>query len=981
MPLESNMPRPSSSLKHYTLQAGAGAGKTKHLIDQMFSTMIEHQKKYNQCPKLTATTFTQKAAYEVKERIMLKAVSQNDWTLINALFNPSQIWVSTLHSILYSFLQRYAFTFSIDFMNTSQVQFLSRSIARNLFLENHSFFTLLRHYTFNELCVMLIQYDQNKRYRPQFQFLNSTEIQKDWMQHIRGIANLIAKSNAPDFQKLNENPLEIQEEDIQIWLKNNEKIIDSSIKKQLKELQEQLPKHHPKHAKNMEENYMLFSQLAEKFQIRWAEEKFNKRYIQIEDLELMALENIRKHPSRISEFSKEWDYWFIDEYQDISPIQETLLHHLTQHAQSVWTVGDPQQSIYLFRKADPNVFERRKQLTQKEKGQFEEKNINFRSESELIEFFNDFFKPHFRPIQPQKPALHPEKKAAYFLTYTDSIQQNEVIALRLNQLLNQDCSQEQTSNKICLLVKTNDDVRSLFHFLKKLKFPVQAHSAQSLKREVIDMLFVLRFLIQPSDNKNLIGLLRTPCFYIPARQIAPLAQKGQSLWGILKKQLKRHPVVQSLTALLNSAYMEGYSETLNIFLEKHLMIDLSFYQDPTGEYEHQLWRLLSELKHKEKQPCFQHSKFVSDLLNKTQFYNLESQTGSTSSVKENFIQIMTIHQSKGLEFDRVIIPGIDKNLKISDTKRFCFYEDQWSFSIKNQYGDPISPCCQSLWKKKEADQKLIEQDRVLYVAMTRAKKDITLIYSQKSLNKKSTPNWINRFPYFQKIHQTKPSFKNYSIEVQSISEIHDPPVCCLKPRISQQPLSPYKSIGPHTGPQKAAAAAKKNPCSIHSVAGSIRGLSLHQKLYSLYLSSSKKTFLNQIEDLKERKAVEYVMSLQTPPIESLIHSSVSGLKAEWGFVLNYKGCQASGRIDLWGEVNGHIWIIDYKSSAYRQTQEVWRQLGFYALALKQKHPENKMSVCIIQPFIQKKEIRPVTSEMLKTAEQTIIHSHSEKDHC
>ena len=543
------MPRPPSSLKHYTLQAGAGAGKTRHLIGQVFSTMEQHRKQYNQFPRLTATTFTKKAAYEVQKRIMTTAVSQNDWTLLNALFNPSQMLVSTLHGILYSFLQRYVFTFPVDFLNTEQIQFASRTITRSLFLENHSFFKLLRHYTFNELCEMLVQYDQNKRYKPQLQPLSSTEIQKDWMQYIHNLLKSLAPSDAILFKKIKEKPLDIQVEDISVLIKNNE--WSSDIKKQLKNLEQNLEKHHPQHAPSMEENYLLFSQLAEKFQTQWALEKLNKKYIQIEDLELMTLENIRKHPSRISSFSKEWDYWFIDEYQDISSIQETLLHHLTQYAQRVWTVGDPQQSIYLFRKADPHVFERRKQFTHKEKGQFEEKNTNFRSEPELIEFFNDFFESHFRPIKPSKQVFNLKKTIAHFLTYQEPVQQNEVIAWRLNKLLAQYNSQGQTLplHEVCLLSKTNNEVRSLFHFLKNLKFPVQVHSAHSLKREVMDTLFVLRFLIQPLDNTNLIGLLRTPYFHIPSQQIASLSTKNQNLWTTLKEELKQHPVVQSLSSL------------------------------------------------------------------------------------------------------------------------------------------------------------------------------------------------------------------------------------------------------------------------------------------------------------------------------------------------------------------------------------------------------------------------------------------------
>ena len=101
------MPSPSPQLKHYTLQAVAGAGKTTHLIRQVIQSIHSFKEKNQKMPRIMITTFTRKAAGEVKERIMKYAVAEKNWELVNAVSDASQIFVSTLHGILYYFLKKY----------------------------------------------------------------------------------------------------------------------------------------------------------------------------------------------------------------------------------------------------------------------------------------------------------------------------------------------------------------------------------------------------------------------------------------------------------------------------------------------------------------------------------------------------------------------------------------------------------------------------------------------------------------------------------------------------------------------------------------------------------------------------------------------------------------------------------------------------------------------------------------------------------
>ena len=76
-------------------------------------------------------------------------------------------------------------------------------------------------------------------------------------------------------------------------------------------------------------------------------------------------------------------------------------------------------------------------------------------------------------------------------------------------------------------------------------------------------------------------------------------------------------------------------------------------------------------------------------------------------------------------------------------------------------------------------------------------------------------------------------------------------------------------------------------------------------------------------------------------------------KAEWGYVCKDKSSELEeGRIDLWGEVDRQIWIIDYKSSAEPFKKESWEQLKQYAKVIAIHKPHQKIDLSVIQPFTQ-----------------------------
>lgn len=730
--LEKYMPGPSPELKNYTLQAVAGAGKTTHLINQVMKSIEQSKEKGQKSPRIMITTFTRKATGEVKERIMKQAIAEKNWELVNAVSDTSQIFVSTLHGILYYFLKRYHPHWSSfsQLINDRQILLSARSVLRDVFESNPQYVSLLEHYRYHDILNLILQHKEGLI---STEPLSQQEMNQQWATTLQTILRQNLTIDFSDLDTLKEACIK-QKKD----LKNK---TDSAM------LDKLFTTCHPKNFKNLEINQLLLQKLAQEFHSHWTKLKDKKGFIQIEDLENETLKIIQTQKHIVSSFSKDWQSWFIDEYQDINPIQEKILNSFTQYAKQVWVVGDPQQSIYLFRRADPNVFKRRVEAT-KSQGVLEIKNTNFRSHPNLIEFFNDFFKKEFQQMNYEKTKSLSTESSVQFLIYKNKQDEQQILAQKLHQLL-----KTHSPGDICILLKTNQDVIDTGHFLRKLKLPVQTHSQNLLRREILDALFFLKFLINPLDNENLIGLLRSPYFYMPDWEISAHSHRGRSLWVNLQ-EIKNHPVLQALNNLIKKSEQEGISSAFSSFLEEYLVIDLCYYQDPTGEQENNLWNLLIEMQTKEQNIHFKYYQFIEEKLNQFKTYGVDS--AGTSPQLLNFIQLMTIHQSKGLEFEHVIIPNVDDSLIPSDSNRLVVFpkSQRWSFSITNENKEAIHSVQQKIWKDKKREESLQEQERLLYVAMTRAKKTLTLTCQEKNLMKStSSNNWLGRFSYFSKIKE------------------------------------------------------------------------------------------------------------------------------------------------------------------------------------------------------------------------------------
>ena len=485
----------------------------------------------------------------------------------------------------------------------------------------------------------------------------------------------------------------------------------------------------------------------------------------IEDLLLFSLALLRENPETAQSFSKEWDFWLIDEYQDTSWVQEQIIEKITGF-KNVFCVGDPAQSIYLFRGADPQVFKRREKASE---GRVKKLGINYRSSASLIYFFNDFFSEDrgFMKFKPQagKP-LNCDKPCIYFLTYEKSAKQKNEYKLEALTALSyyiQKLKEEGFSySDIAVLSSRNDDLTEIASHLRSHKLPLMLHSSNNFaqNRLILDALFLLKFLINPYDDTNLKALLRTPYFQLSDQELADsswdhfeLGNNGNpcSFWSFIQDKFSDRLFIKSLSLYLLDKEKYGLVKTFERALMDSGLMELSYFQDPTGASSANLWKLLYLLNKDSSSPL---ELFYSLLVEEETDQRKEAPVGGSDA-----IQLMTIHKSKGLEFEHVIVVDFsiaDSSLRSSNFIKDSVIFDDTGIRKKMVFAVPIGgrdnpkvKCyAHKIYNKKQGWKNLLEKERLFYVAMTRAKQSLALFIPNSVPQRNS---WLDSVQFFKEV--------------------------------------------------------------------------------------------------------------------------------------------------------------------------------------------------------------------------------------
>ncbi|WP_299592476.1 exodeoxyribonuclease V subunit beta [uncultured Microbulbifer sp.] len=458
----------------------------------------------------------------------------------------------------------------------------------------------------------------------------------------------------------------------------------------------------------------------------------------------------------------------VDEFQDTSQMQLQLLEKLTagwEHGdgRTLFIVGDGMQSCYGFRNANVGIF-----LAARDRGIGEvtleplDLQVNFRSEGAVVDWVNETFASAFPaqdnisrgavkylPSHGFKGNKWPAPAVSFYGCVNDDsrdLEAEQAVAL-VEKLRTQD-----PDGRVAILVRKKKHLGRILPALSAAGIPFQAPDLAPLasKMVVLDLLSLTRALLDPSDRIAWLSILRAPWCGLQLPDLYTLANWGNGTPGdpAYKGPMdtSARPLLQALQdSVGGSGEIPLLSEDAKQRLQRFATPLLRAWQErgrkPLRLWIEGLWLALggpATVAHKNDlenvQDFFQLlEKFDtgSAITDWTQFHNalekLFARPGDDASV-----QVMTIHKSKGLEFEHVLIPGLDQGGKPGSDQLLRWAEwlnstgdSRFMLAPKSARGDR-DPLFDYL-RHDNNERERLEGTRLLYVGCTRAIRSLHLL--------------------------------------------------------------------------------------------------------------------------------------------------------------------------------------------------------------------------------------------------------------
>ena len=541
------------------------------------------------------------------------------------------------------------------------------------------------------------------------------------------------------------------------------------------------------------------------------------------DLERKMLD-LLKQEEIINDFHNTYKYIFVDEYQDINPMQDELINTLLSNSGNLFMVGDVKQSIYGFRQSTPELFiqayKNYKENTAL--GTAFDMNINFRSAPEILRFNNEIYSylmteqaadidyANTSQFKPKREDFPKTQAVEILIADTDHEPNNlaeqgiynikthlnpsttisphtmeiNLVVEKIRGLIGSEFYDSSTKqirkleySDIAILSRDigGEKVQELAKTLNQNNIPVSIIKKTNLKESegVNKILSLLRIINHTAGDIDYAYLFTSPLVNIDYNELLQIHTNHKlSLYENLIEYINNNN--DNLSVKIKYGFnlcdeLRIVSSTLNVaelidvILNKYHLRQYLLASPKGHEQVNILDEFLSTLSSEEK--VLSISKFI-DLVEK----NLDSVNETISRDSINSVTIQTIHASKGLEYPVVILFNSGKQFRyIKDSSDLNFDLD---LGIGMEYYDlnarkrQESPTRYAI-KLKNREKSYKEELRLLYVATTRAKNKliITGCCSEDKLKSNTLPrdNFLSLIlsTYYAQIN-TKPLAVEYN---------------------------------------------------------------------------------------------------------------------------------------------------------------------------------------------------------------------------
>jgi DNA helicase-2/ATP-dependent DNA helicase PcrA len=438
---------------------------------------------------------------------------------------------------------------------------------------------------------------------------------------------------------------------------------------------------------------------------------FKASAMDFDDLLLKTNELLNRYPEVLAKYQERFKYIHVDEYQDTNHSQYLIVKALADRYENLCVVGDDAQSIYGFRGANiENILNFQKDYLNSTVYRLEQ---NYRSTKNIVNAANSVINNNINKLDKN---VWTENEVGNKINVNQSITDSEEGRFVASSIFENKNNLRLDNDSFAVLYRTNAQSRSIEDALRRKNIPYQIYGGLSFyqRKEIKDILAYLRIIINPNDEESFKRIINYPTRGIGQTTIDKL---------LIYSNKNNISFFNSLVLLENIDINNGTKTKLTNFLNliKNFQI-LNVKLNALEIIDEVLKRtgIINLLKLDGSPEAISRIENIEALLNAVKDFieGQEEVVGADGSLSEFLedvaliseldkdknetdkkVSLMTIHLAKGLEFSHVYIVGLEEDLfpsALSSTTR----------------------------------TDLEEERRLFYVALTRAKRQVTITYAK-----------------------------------------------------------------------------------------------------------------------------------------------------------------------------------------------------------------------------------------------------------
>jgi DNA helicase-2/ATP-dependent DNA helicase PcrA len=439
---------------------------------------------------------------------------------------------------------------------------------------------------------------------------------------------------------------------------------------------------------------------------------FKSGAMDFDDLLLRTNELLARFPEVLAKYQDRFRYIMVDEYQDTNHSQYIIVKALADRFQNICVVGDDSQSIYSFRGANiQNILSFQKDYPDTKMFKLEQ---NYRSTQNIVNAANSVIEKNKTKLDKEVWTTNAKGEQIKVMCSISDGEEGRFVA---QSIFDYKMNLQLHNNQFAVLYRTNSQSRAIEDALRKKSIPYKIYGGISFygRKEIKDLLSYLRMIINPNDEEALKRVINYPARGIGATTIDKLTIAANHYKKSIFEVLKH---LDKINLKLNSGTKTKLQNFLNMILR--LQIDaqkLNAFE--ITELVVKQTQLVKDLEKEGTPEAISKVENVQELLNGVKdFITDKIETGEDASLPvfleevalatdldadkkddKPKVSLMSIHQSKGLEYPYVYIVGLEENL---------------------------FPSAMSMNTRSELE----EERRLFYVALTRAEKVAYLTYTK-----------------------------------------------------------------------------------------------------------------------------------------------------------------------------------------------------------------------------------------------------------